>query len=65
MILKQGASGPEVEQLQLKLKAAGYDPGDIDGGYGRRTSAAVLAFQSDRPDLDDDGAAGPMRKSVV
>ena len=60
MILKQGSQGPDVEQLQLKLKAAGYNPGDIDGDYGARTAAAVLAFQADRPDLDDDGVAGPM-----
>jgi len=60
MILKQGSQGPEVEQLQLRLKAAGYDPGDIDGSYGARTAAAVLAFQADRPDLEDDGVAGPM-----
>lgn len=60
MILKQGAQGPDVEQLQLRLKAAGYDPGDIDSDFGARTAAAVLAFQADRPDLDDDGVAGPM-----
>ena len=60
MILKPGSQGPDVEQLQLKLKAAGYNPGDIDGDYGGKTSAAVLAFQEDRPDLDDDGVAGPM-----
>ena len=60
MILKQGSSGPDVEQLQLRLKAAGYDPGDVDGDYGKRTAAAVLAFQTDRPDLEDDGVAGPM-----
>jgi len=60
MILKPGSSGPEVERLQLLLKAAGYDPGDIDSQYGPRTTAAVLAFQADRPDLDDDGVAGPM-----
>ncbi len=60
MILKSGDRGLGVEQLQLKLKAAGYDPGDVDGSYGKRTTAAVLAFQADRPDLDDDGAAGPM-----
>ena len=60
MILKRGDSGPDVEQLQLKLKAAGYDPGDIDGDFGKRTADAVLAFQADRPDLDDDGVAGPM-----
>ena len=60
MILKQGSSGPDVEQLQLRLKAAGYNPGDIDADYGPSTAAAVLAFQADRPDLDDDGVAGPM-----
>jgi len=60
MTLKLGSQGPEVEQLQLKLKAAGYDPGNVDGDYGKRTVDAVLAFQTDRPDLDDDGAAGPM-----
>ena len=60
MILNQGSSGPDVEQLQLKLKAAGYNPGDIDGDYGAKTAAAVLAFKEDRPDLEDDGVAGPM-----
>lgn len=60
MILHHGDRGAEVSQLQLHLKAAGYDPGDIDGVYGDRTAAAVLAFQADRPDLDDDGVAGPM-----
>jgi len=59
MILKRGDSGDAVEQLQLKLKATGYDPGDVDGDYGRKTEAAVLAFQLDRPDVDDDGKAGP------
>lgn len=59
MILKQGDSGPDVEQLQLRLKAVGYNPGDIDGSYGKQTAAAVLAFQADRPDLEDDGVAGP------
>lgn len=59
MILRPGSKGPEVKQLQLKLKAAGYDPGDVDGDYGPITTRAVLAFQVDRPDIDDDGIAGP------
>lgn len=59
MILRRGSAGPDVEQLQLRLKAAGYDPGDIDSSYGPRTEAAVLAFQQDRPDLEDDRVAGP------
>lgn len=60
MNLKHGDNGPDVEQLQLLLKAAGYGPGDIDGDFGDKTAAAVLAFQVDRPDLDDDSVAGPM-----
>lgn len=59
MILRPGDKGPDVETLQLKLKACGYDPGAVDGDYGKRTTAAVLAFQADRPDIDDDGIAGP------
>jgi hypothetical protein len=59
VILKPGDDGVDVEQLQLMLKAAGYDPGDIDGNYGKRTTAMVLAFQLGRPDIDDDGVAGP------
>jgi hypothetical protein len=60
MILKQGSQGADVEHLQLLLKAAGYNPGDIDGDYGPATAKAVLEFQAERPDLDDDGIAGPM-----
>jgi hypothetical protein len=59
MILRPGDKGPDVEMLQLKLKACGYDTGDVDGDYGKLTTAAVLAFQVDRPDIDDDGIAGP------
>jgi peptidoglycan hydrolase-like protein with peptidoglycan-binding domain len=59
MLLKPGDKGTEVELLQIKLKACGYDPGSVDGDYGKKTTAAVLAFQMDRPDVDDDGVAGP------
>ncbi|MDB4955844.1 MAG: Peptidoglycan-binding domain 1 protein, partial [Myxococcales bacterium] len=59
MILRPGDNGPDVKTLQLNLKACGYDPGAIDGDYGKKTAAAVLAFQLDRPDVDDDGIAGP------
>lgn len=65
MILKQGSQGPEVEQLQLKLKAAGYYKGDIDGDFAKLTHDAVLAFQEDRPDLDDDSEAGPMTMAAL
>lgn len=58
MVLRQGDQGDAVEQLQLKLKAAGYYQGDIDGDFGKLTHDAVLAFQLDRPDVDDDAEVG-------
>jgi len=34
-----------ISELQRKLKAAGYNPGTIDGVYGGATKSAVRAFQ--------------------
>lgn len=65
MILRLGDKGPDVQALQRRLKAAGYDPGAADGDYGNKTAAAVLAFQVDRPDLEDDRVAGPATLSAL
>ena len=46
-----------VSELQKALKAAGFDPGPIDGIAGARTRAAVRAFQI-RHGLSADGIAG-------
>lgn len=35
----------DVEGLQQMLKLAGFDPGEIDGKFGKRTRAAVKEFQ--------------------
>lgn len=59
MVLKIGDRGSEVRHLQLQLKAAGFDPGDIDGFFGKRTLAALTAFQSDAENLSVDGIYGP------
>jgi len=56
--LKEGASGPEVSQLQEKLKEQGFDPGAIDSKFGPGTEAAVIAFQKSEG-LAADGIAGP------
>lgn len=37
-----------VRVLQQKLAEAGYNPGTIDGVYGKRTKNAMKAFQNDR-----------------
>lgn len=45
-------------QIQQALAARGFDPGNIDGIWGRRTAAAVRAFQTSRG-LVADGVVGP------
>lgn len=35
-------------QIQTRLRELGFDPGPLDGIYGRRTKAAVAAFQRSR-----------------
>ncbi len=55
--LSLGSSGPAVFDLQTRLKAAGFDPGPIDGIFGPRTQAAVIAFQQSK-NLTVDGIVG-------
>ena len=43
--LRVGDTGPLVRQLQRRLRAAGLDPGPLDGVYGQRTRSAVLVMQ--------------------
>src|SRR5947207_10084097 len=57
-ILKQGSSGPDVKDLQQKLKDIGFDPNGVDGSFGPGTKAAVIAFQQSKG-LQADGIAGP------
>jgi peptidoglycan hydrolase-like protein with peptidoglycan-binding domain len=45
-----------VKELQRELTLRGFEPGDIDGRYGPRTTDAVKRFQRDRS-LPDDGVA--------
>jgi len=45
------------EAVQRALKAAGYDPGPIDGRVGAKTSAAIRRFQRDNK-LKVDGIVG-------
>ncbi len=47
-----------LRQIQKALKDAGFDPGPIDGVRGRRTIAAIKAFQRANS-LDADGIVGP------
>ncbi|MBQ9980568.1 MAG: peptidoglycan-binding protein [Oscillospiraceae bacterium] len=55
--LYMGSTGPYVQMAQLALRRAGFDPGSIDGIFGARTRAAVIAYQRSRG-LDPDGIIG-------
>lgn len=45
----------DVSGLQARLRNLGYDPGPLDGRLGKRTRAAIRAFQAARG-LEVDGA---------
>jgi peptidoglycan hydrolase-like protein with peptidoglycan-binding domain len=62
--LAQGASGPQVAELQQMLQALGYYHGNIGGNFGPQTDAAVRAFQRDRG-LTVDGWAGPQTMAAL
>jgi N-acetylmuramoyl-L-alanine amidase len=55
--LRKGNRGPAVRRLQLLLQFAGFNPGTIDGIFGPRTQAALLAFQSSLKELEITGVA--------
>ncbi len=56
--LALGATGPEVKELQLRLKAQGFYNGNVGGNFGPGTEAAVKAFQRANG-MTVDGWAGP------
>ena len=45
--LKKNDQGVSVLYMQMRLKELGYDPGNLDGIYGKNTVAAVALFQKD------------------
>ena len=56
-MLKRGMSGDDVRDMQILLNSLGYDCGTADGIFGKKTDAAVKAFQEDTG-LVADGIAG-------
>ena len=55
-------SGADVRTLQTMLNALGYSCGRVDGKFGDRTKAAVIAFQR-RNGLKVDGIVGRATKT--
>jgi putative chitinase len=62
--LQLGSIGPEVEQLQRALAAAGFDPGGVDGSFGPATSTALIAFQTQHG-LRPDGSVDPVTAAAL
>ena len=56
-VLRQGATGGEVKEVQRRLKQWGYYSGAVDGIYGAQTVEAVKKFQK-KNGLTADGIVG-------
>lgn len=57
-MVREGARGPAVRELQSLLKSKGFNPGPTDGIFGPKTKAAVLSFQRAQG-IAVDGVVGP------
>lgn len=62
--LVRGSRGDYVRELQEYLRDQGYNPGTIDGVFGRQVVAAVKAFQQNHG-LNSDGVFGRGSKAKV
>lgn len=57
MLVRTGSRGASVVSVQKELKAAGINPGPIDGDFGKKTRAAVMSYQR-KHHLAVDGVVG-------
>ena len=57
MNMRIGSKGDLVRKLQSTLKESGFDPGTIDGIFGKKTRKAVVMFQKSKK-LETDGIVG-------
>lgn len=64
-VLRVGASGDSVKELQTTLNALGFKCGKVDGKFGPRTLSAVRLFQKNNPPLAIDGVVGPATWAVL
>jgi murein DD-endopeptidase MepM/ murein hydrolase activator NlpD len=62
--LNGGDTGWDVAALQFRLAWRGFPSGNMDGGYGSHTKAAVRRFQA-YAGLSADGVAGPATQSAL
>lgn len=52
------------KDVQIRLKAFGFDAGNVDGKNGPKTQTAIKAFQKDH-NLGVDGKVGPLTMSAL
>ena len=57
MLVRSGSKGSNVTRVQRELRAAGINTGPIDGDFGAKTRAAVVAYQR-KHRLAVDGVVG-------
>ena len=62
--LREGQVNQRVQNLQIMLIYAGYNPGSTDGNFGPRTKAAVCEFQKAYT-LTPDGIVGEDTKATL
>lgn len=63
-VLARGAVGPDVRELQERLRALGFYTARPDGAFGPRTELAVIRFQRSRG-LVADGFVGPATRRAL
>lgn len=63
-VMGEVKSRPNVRQIQIALKNAGYNPGTIDGKMGKNTREAIKAFQKAKG-LAVDGRVGKLTWSLL
>lgn len=63
-LLKTGARGTEVQQLQQFLQSQGLNVGNIDGIFGPKTAAALRQFQQQQG-IRVDAIVGPETRGAI
>ncbi|QBI55880.1 hypothetical protein EKD16_20605 [Streptomonospora litoralis] len=63
-LLSRGDSGPEVREVERRLKELGYWLGPADGEFDVRTSQAVFALQK-AAGIGRDGIVGPNTRAAL
>ncbi|NUR43554.1 MAG: peptidoglycan-binding protein, partial [Streptomyces sp.] len=65
-VLRPGDQGPEVVELQLRLRQAGFYSGDADGTYDSQVESAVRGYQVTRVVVEDEsGVYGPQTRAAL